>query len=74
MAKNLVMRRFSNFNSSTVRETKRLEEAWHFLLGVIDDPLFRTRIGKSFSFEKIEEVMAYEATPGGQAILLPNGC
>ena len=37
---------------------------------VIDDPLFRTRIGKEFGFAQIDEAMAHEAVPGARAVLL----
>jgi NADPH:quinone reductase-like Zn-dependent oxidoreductase len=72
MTKNLVMKRFSNFNSATVRDTGRLQEALRDLSPLIASPLFRTRIGKTFRFDHIEEAMAYEATPGAKAVLIPT--
>lgn len=35
-----------------------------------DDPLFRTRIGKTFRLGQIREAMAYETRPGAKAVLL----
>ncbi len=71
MAKNLVLKRFSNFASETVADPQRLAAAITYLEGVIDDPLFHTRIGKEFAFDQIDAAMAYEATPGAKAVLVP---
>ena len=71
MAKNLTMRPFSNFNSATVRDTARLQEALAYLQDHIADPLFRTKVGRTFRFDQIQEAMAYEAEPGAKAVLLP---
>ena len=70
MAKNLTMKTFSNFNSATVRDTSKLREALEYLQTQIADPLFRTKVGKTFSFEQIHEAMAYETQPGAKAVLL----
>ncbi|WP_429298394.1 zinc-binding dehydrogenase [Paraburkholderia sp. GAS199] len=70
MMKNLVIRRFSNFDSATVKDRRRLEAALQDLEQVIDDPLYRTRIGKTFAFEQIEAAMAYEGAGGTKAILV----
>ena len=70
MSKNLVMRRFSNFNSATVREADRLREALRNLQGRIGDPLFHTRIGATFRLDQVQEAMAYETTPGQKAVLV----
>ncbi|MGH9445252.1 MAG: zinc-binding dehydrogenase [Terriglobia bacterium] len=72
LMKNLAMKRFSNFNSGTVKDIKRLAEALTYIQGVIADPPFRTKIGETFSFEQIEEAMAYEPTHGSKAILVTN--
>jgi NADPH2:quinone reductase len=72
MAKNLILKRFSNFASSTVADPQRLAAAITYLEGVIDDPLFRTRIGEEFTFDQIDAAMAYETTPGAKAILVAS--
>ena len=71
MAKNLVLKRFSDFASETVADPQRLTTALTYLEGVMDDPLFHTRVGKEFAFDQIEAAMAYEATPGAKAVLVP---
>jgi NADPH:quinone reductase len=69
MMKNLTLRRFSNFESATVRDRGRLEAALQALEPLIDDPLYRTRIGQTFVYEQIEAAMAYEGRGGAKAIL-----
>ena len=70
MMKNLTMRRFSNFDSRTVKEQDKLVSALKALEGVIDDPMFTTRIGKEFSYDQIEQAMAYESLEGAKAVLV----
>jgi len=69
MMKNLTLRRFSNFESATVKDTQRLAAALKVLEGWIDEPMFRTRIGQEFGFAEIDAAMAYEAKPGAKAVL-----
>lgn len=71
MMKNLVIGRFSNFESEAVRNPERLEAALQALGAVIADPLYRTRIGETFTFEQIEAAMAYAGHDGAKAILIP---
>jgi NADPH:quinone reductase-like Zn-dependent oxidoreductase len=70
MMKNLTVRRFSNFESRTVKEPEKLASALRALEGVIDDPVFTTRIGKTFRYDQIEMAMAYEALAGAKAVLV----
>ncbi|WP_144110437.1 alcohol dehydrogenase catalytic domain-containing protein [Paraburkholderia sp. BCC1886] len=70
MMKNLTMKRFSNFESRTVKERANLIAALKTLEGVIDDPMLMTRIGEEFSLEQIELAMAYESTDGAKAVLV----
>jgi NADPH:quinone reductase len=70
MMKNLDIRRFSNFESATVRNTGRLEAALQALEPLIGDPLYRTRIGETFTYEQIDAAMAYEGRGGTKAVLV----
>ncbi len=72
MAKNLTMKPFSNFNSATVRNVTNLKHALSYLQKHMADPLFRTKVGKTFRLDQIQEAMAYEAEPGAKAVLLPQ--
>lgn len=71
MGRNLTLTRFANLESATVRDPRQLALARKDIESMIDDSLFKTRIGKEFSFEQIGEAMAYEATPGNRALLIP---
>ncbi|MFL9874202.1 MDR/zinc-dependent alcohol dehydrogenase-like family protein [Paraburkholderia megapolitana] len=70
MMKNLIMRRFSNYDSRTVKDQDKLVAALKTLAGVIDDPMFMTRIGKEFSYDQIDLAMAYESLDGSKAVLV----
>lgn len=73
MTKNLTMKPFSNFNSATVRDMAKLREALGYLHTQIADPLFRTKVGKTFRLDQIREAMAYETKPGAKEVLLAKG-
>ena len=70
MMKNLTMRRFSNFESRTVKEQGRLVAALKTLESLIDDPLFVTRIGEEFRLDQVEQAMACEPSHGARAVLV----
>ena len=69
MLKNLTIRRFSNFESATVKQPARLVAALTTLQTLIGDPLFATWRGQEFRYEQIAEAMAYAAPGGRKAIL-----
>ncbi len=71
MMRNLTLRRFSNFESPTVKDRGSLVAALDELSGVIDEPPFRTRIGGVFGFNQIEAAMSYECIAGTKAVLSP---
>jgi len=71
MTKNLTLKRFSNFESATVKDPQRLQQAKSMLTNVIDDPLFRTTLGARFTHAQIDEAMTYSGINGGKAILVP---
>lgn len=71
IAKNLIMKRFSNFESATVKHSKRLEAALIELHDQIVDPSFQTRVGAKFAFDRTEAAMRFEAAPGAKAVLIP---
>jgi NADPH:quinone reductase len=72
MTKDLTLRRFSNFETSTVRDPVRLRQALRALEQQAHDPLFTTRVGRTFSFEDIDAAMAYEGRSGAKAVLVPT--
>jgi len=69
MMMNLTIRRFSNFESATVKQPARLVAALKVLQGLIADPMFATWRGQEFRYEQIGDAMAYSAPGGRKAIL-----
>jgi NADPH2:quinone reductase len=71
MMKNLTLKRFSNFESSTVRDPEKLDAALLDLQSYIDDPLFKTRVGEEFRLDQFDDAMSYETVPGAKAVFVP---
>lgn len=70
MTKNLVVKRFSNFESATVKDRKNLAAALADLQERMGDPMFKTSIGKEFRFDEIDAAMRFEAEAGAKAVLV----
>ncbi|KAK9481727.1 alcohol dehydrogenase protein [Lipomyces starkeyi] len=70
MMKDLTMRRFSNFESVTVKDEERRADMLKDLEGCIEDPLFRTCVGRDFELEEFEAAMEYEAAGGRKAVFV----
>ncbi len=71
MGKDLTLRRFSNFETPTVRDPARLQQALQALEAQAHDPLFFTRVGRTFALTEVGAAMTYEAASGAKAVLLP---
>ncbi|PKU22973.1 hypothetical protein [Telmatospirillum siberiense] len=56
--------------SAAVSDPSKLAAAIKDIEGFVDDPLFRTKIGKEYRLDQIDEAMAYEAAPGARAVLV----
>ncbi|MBV9875450.1 MAG: Zn-dependent oxidoreductase [Verrucomicrobia bacterium] len=69
MAKDLSLKSFSNFRSATVQNPRELETALQQLSGTIAMPHFRTKRGKVFEFEKIQDAISYIGGDGEKPIL-----
>jgi NADPH2:quinone reductase len=65
------LKRFSNFESATVRDAGKLDAALEDLQSCIDDPLLETRIGQEFRLDQFDAAMSYEAVPGAKAVFIP---
>ena len=69
MMKDLSLKSFSNFRSTTVQNPRELETALRELSGMIAMPHFRTKGGKAFEFEKIQDAISYAGEDGKKPIL-----
>ena len=72
MMKDTVMKRFSNFDSPTVRDQQKLINMLNDLEHCIENLLFRTRVGQHFKLSEFEVAMKYKGATGGKAVLIPN--
>ena len=70
MGRDLTLRRFSNFDSPTVRDPLALRRGMQELETVAADPLFHTRVGRSFAMNEVDAAMAYETSPGAKAVFV----
>jgi NADPH:quinone reductase len=69
MAKHLTLRSFSNFRSPTVRSPLELETALQQLSEMIARPHFKTKRGKAFAFENVDDAIGYVGAHGEKPIL-----
>jgi NADPH2:quinone reductase len=72
MMKDLTMRRFSNFESPSVRDGKSLMNMLEDLEGCIEDPLFRTLVGQDFDLQEFDAAMEYKGEGGRKAVFVPS--
>ncbi|MHC1481223.1 alcohol dehydrogenase catalytic domain-containing protein [Frateuria aurantia] len=72
MSRNLSMKRFSNFESPTVKDPARLASALEDIETLIGDPLFKTKVGQKFAFEDIQQALQYVSIGGARATLDPS--
>lgn len=69
LMKGITIKGFSNFRTDTVLDENKLEQALQDLSSFIHMPHFKTRVGKTFTFE--DEGSALDFTsPDGKAVLL----
>ena len=66
----LTLRRFSNFETPTVRDPRALARGMQELETVVSDPLFHTRVGRCFTLNEVDAAMAYETSPGAKAVFV----
>ena len=67
--KNITIRPFSNFNTETVKDPNNLEKAVKEIGELLHLPHFKTKIGKKFRLEEINDALAYSGGNGKKAVL-----
>ena len=70
--KNIIIRPFSNFNTETVKNPENLEKALKQIEELIHMPHFKTKTGKRFRLEEINDALTYIGTNGKKAVLYPD--
>jgi NADPH2:quinone reductase len=73
LVKGITIKGFSNFKTETVQDPQQLAEALEEISKVIHLPHFKFKIGKRFSFEDIQQALAYVASTDGKALLTIQG-
>lgn|GEM_PF-509304 len=67
--KKLMIKPFSNLQTSTVQDPKNLAKALEDIAGFIHMPHFKTKTGKRFRFEEINDALLFATVKGKKAIL-----
>ncbi|WP_144097532.1 zinc-binding dehydrogenase [Croceicoccus sediminis] len=68
--KNLTIKRFSLLETETVLDPEKLDAATREVEALVDDPLLRTKIGKEFPLDQIDEAMKYNSSSWARAVLV----
>jgi len=72
MTKSLTLRSFSNFASPTVRDPQNLDAALRHIGELLALPHCRAPLGRTYTFEQIDEAMAAVGKGEGKPVLVPN--
>jgi NADPH:quinone reductase-like Zn-dependent oxidoreductase len=72
MTKSLTLRSFSNFASLTVQDPKQLDAALRHIGELLALPHAKTTLGRTYSFEQIDDAMAALSKGEGKPVLLPG--
>jgi NADPH2:quinone reductase len=67
--KNIVIRPFANLNTETVKNPEKLEKALKDIGELIHMPHFKTKTGKRFRLEEINDALIYSGDNGKKAVL-----
>jgi NADPH2:quinone reductase len=67
--KNITIRPFSNLATNTVQNAENLEKALKDIGELIHLPHFKTKTGKRFKLEEINDALSFKSVKGGKAIL-----
>jgi len=67
--KNIIIRPFANTNTETVKNPEKLEKALKDIAEVIHMPHFKTKTGRKFQLEEINDALIYNPGNGKKAVL-----
>lgn len=70
LSRNITIRRFSNLESSTVRDPALLRAATEAIETMIGNPLLKTKIGQEFSVDQFDAAMSYKEEQGFRAVIV----
>ena len=70
MTKGLTLRSFGNFGTATVREPQNLDAALRHIGELLALPNFKTPLGRTYTFEQIDEAMETVGKDEGKPVLI----
>ncbi len=73
LMRGITFKGFGNFRSETVQNPEKLETALADISNILHMPHFKTKIGKAFTLDEINEALMFTSTGGGKAVLYPFG-
>ena len=71
LMKGITIKGFGNFRTKTVQSPQNLEKALKDISEIITMPHFKTKIGKKFKLEEINDALQFLSESGGKAVLYP---
>lgn len=71
MLKGIIVKGFGNFKTKTVENPQNLEKALKKISKIIHMPHFKTKTGKKFKLEEINEALQFISSNGSKAVLCP---
>ncbi len=72
LMKGLTIKGFGNFTSETVQDPIKLEEVLNDLSKIIAMPHFKTKVGKVFKLEEINDAIQFLSNSAGKAVINPS--
>ena len=71
LMRGITLKGFGNFRTKTVQDPQRLEKALEDISDIIHMPPFKTKTGKGFKLEEINDALQYAPGNGSKAVLCP---
>lgn len=71
LMRGITIKGFGNFRTKTVQNPKNLEEALKAISEIIHMPHFKTKTGKKFKLEEINDALLFSSKDGAKAVLYP---
>jgi NADPH:quinone reductase-like Zn-dependent oxidoreductase len=71
LMRGLTLKGFGNFRTKTVQNPQLLEKALQDISSIIHMPHFKTKTGRQFRLEEIQEALQFAPENGGKTVLRP---
>ncbi len=71
LMKGITIKGFSNFRTKTVQDPSLLQNALRDISELMKMPHSKTKTGRTFTFEEVNEALQFSSSAGGKAVLYP---